>query len=284
MKTFICPTCKSEWPENYCPECAHAIDSLLVQRAPPTGATQVENPTVSSLSTSHRNAPPEQAPPQRVRLGPIIRDVLIIMALLFIGPWAVDMTWHANMLAMVAAGLLLGTVGFIIAGCLAVGNRWRHLFYVAIGVWLMSILNVLFGPFGIFQWLLSIITDALMMGVGGSLSFLFKRDGTTRPKTGVEAPTTVRQGFNPAIFVLACIIIGILTAFFSFPDGKAEHLGLTLEGCFIGAIAGSIVGRIFAWASQFVYNKFGAKGRTLFLSVAMIAIIGFAIWVRASLQ
>jgi hypothetical protein len=107
---------------------------------------------------------------------------------------------------------------------------------------------------------------------------------TTTPKTRVEPPTTGRQVFSPAIFVLACIIIGILTAFFSFPDGKAEHLGLTFEGCFIGAIAGSIVGRVFAWASQLVYKKFGAKGRILFLSVAMIAIIGSAIWVRATLQ
>jgi hypothetical protein len=244
----------------------------------------VEKPKVSSESASQRIAPPVQAPTEGVRFGPIVRDVLIVMALSFIGGWAVDMTGHGNFLAIAAAGDLLGTVGFIIAGCLAVGNRWRHLFYVAIGFWLGSIVNVLFGPFGIFQWLLSILTIALMMGVGGSLSFLFKRDGATRPKTGVEPPTIERQGFSPAIFRLACIVIGILTGFAALPNGKAEHPLLTLQCCFIGAIAGNIVGAVLAGASHLVYKKFGAKGRTLFLSVAMIVVICLGIWAGASLQ
>jgi hypothetical protein len=281
---FICPTCKIEWPENYCPDCAHTIESLLAQPSPPTGASPVEKPTVLSESTSHRIAPPEQAPPQGVRLGPIVRDVLIVMALSFIGGWAVDMTGYGNFLAIAAAGDLLGIVGFIIAGYLAVGNRWRHLFHVAIGFWLGSIVNVLFGPFGIFQWLLSILTVALMMGVGGSLSFLFKGDGATRPKTGVEPPTTGGQGFSPAIFRLACIVIGILTGFSALPNGKAEHPLLTVQCCIIGAIAGNIVGAVFAGASHLVYKKFGAKGRTLFLSVAMIAVICLGIWVGVSIQ
>lgn len=33
MKTFTCATCKNEWPENYCPVCAHTIDRATIQQA-----------------------------------------------------------------------------------------------------------------------------------------------------------------------------------------------------------------------------------------------------------
>jgi hypothetical protein len=31
---YTCSTCKNEWPENYCPACAHTIDRSLVQQMP----------------------------------------------------------------------------------------------------------------------------------------------------------------------------------------------------------------------------------------------------------
>ena len=102
-------------------------------------------------------------------------------------------------------------------------------------------------------------------------------------KNSTEQATPERQSFSPSIFRWACVVIGILTAFFGLPDGKAEHQLLTLKVCFVGVIAGSLVGGVFAGASHLVYKKFGANGRTLFLSAAMIAVICLGIWVRACL-
>lgn len=128
--------------------------------------------------------PPIVQPPpptdQQVRVGPILRDIVIIVALTFIGGFIVGVagapTSSRGMLALAASNLLLGTVGFVISGCLAVGSRWRHLGYVGLGVWLAGLMNVLFFGVGIVQWFFSIIAVALMMGVGGAISYVFKKD------------------------------------------------------------------------------------------------------------
>jgi hypothetical protein len=125
--------------------------------------------------------PPIVQPPppeQRTRPGAILRDVLIIVALTFIGGFVVGVAApprsSRGMLAIAASNLLLGTVGFAISGRLAVGSRWRHLAYVGLCVWLAGLLNVVFFGFSVDQWLVSIIAVALMMGLGGAISYVFK--------------------------------------------------------------------------------------------------------------
>jgi hypothetical protein len=50
---YTCSTCKNEWPENYCPACAHTIDRSLVQQMPsippplPVGLTSESNTKAS---------------------------------------------------------------------------------------------------------------------------------------------------------------------------------------------------------------------------------------------
>jgi len=121
-------------------------------------------------------------PEQGVRFGPIARDVLIVAVLTAIGGVAVglaadkaDMSSPRFVWGVAASNVLLGSVGFVIAGCLAKGNRWRHLAYVAVGVWLFGLLNVVIGMISLGQWLFSALFVALIMGVGGGLSFAFKR-------------------------------------------------------------------------------------------------------------
>ena len=115
-----------------------------------------------------------------MRVGPILRDIVIIVALTFIGGFVIGLaaapTSSRGMLAIAASNLLLGTVGFVISGCLAVGSRWRHLAYVGLGVWLAGLMNVLLFGFSIAQWFFGIIGVALMMGLGGAISYVFKRD------------------------------------------------------------------------------------------------------------
>jgi hypothetical protein len=83
---------------------------------------------------------------------------------------------HRSMLAIVASNLLLGTLGFTISGCLAPPGRWRHLLLVAAGAWLASLINVAFFVLSLPQWIGGAIFIAIMMGFGGALSYVFKRD------------------------------------------------------------------------------------------------------------
>lgn len=122
----------------------------------------------------------EPSRPPSVRLGPVLRDVAIIFVLTAMGGVIARFVPREDpaetpIMAIAVSNFLLGTVGFIISGCLATGNRWRHLAYVALGAWLASIINVLFFGFPIQQWMLSAFFMALIMGVGGGLSFIFKR-------------------------------------------------------------------------------------------------------------
>jgi len=118
----------------------------------------------------------DNPPPQRIRFGPIVRDVLIVLVLCFIGLFFVALAGYRSSLAVGASNLLFGTVGFAISGYLAVGNRWRHLFFVAIGVGLVSLIRELLVGLDIVLWLCTIIFVVLMMGLGGAVSFIFRKD------------------------------------------------------------------------------------------------------------
>jgi hypothetical protein len=130
-----------------------------------------------------------QTPPpteQRVRVGPIIRDVAIVWVLTAMGGFVAGIATgglqrdaQRFMLAVAVSNLLLGTVAFTIAGCFAPPRRWRHLAIVAVGAWLTSLINVMFFGVGIAQWIGGAIFMAIIMGIGGAISYVFKRD--TKP-------------------------------------------------------------------------------------------------------
>ncbi|HZO51982.1 MAG TPA: hypothetical protein VFB63_04665 [Bryobacteraceae bacterium] len=127
-----------------------------------------------------------QPPPpteQGVRILPIVRDVAIVWILTAIGGFVAGLATAGTqedprraLLAMVVSNFLLGTVAFTIAGCLAPPNRWRHLAFVALGAWLTSLVNVVFFDVTIVQWATGLIFMSFIMGIGGSLSYIFKRD------------------------------------------------------------------------------------------------------------
>ena len=133
---------------------------------------------------------------QRVFVGPIIRDVIILWVLTGIGGFAAGLATGGPqrdaqqfIIAVAASNLLLGTVGFTVVGCLAPPNRWRHLAFVALGVWITSLINVVFFGVGLAQWIGSAIFMAIVMGIGGAISYLFKRNGKPYVHRG---PSTTR--------------------------------------------------------------------------------------------
>ena len=99
-----------------------------------------------------------------MRVGPIIRDVIIVWILTAMGGFVAGLATGGPqgdaqrfMLAVTVSNFLLGTVAFTIAGCLAPPPRWRHLGLVAAGAWLTGLLNVVFFHFTVPQWIGSAI-------------------------------------------------------------------------------------------------------------------------------
>ena len=129
--------------------------------------------------------PPTQLP-QQVRIGQVVRDIILVWIFTAIGGFVVGLATAAGgpqhdpqryILALAASNILLGTLAFTIVGCLAPTPRWRHLAFVALGSWVSSLINVLFFGFSIGQWIFTAFGMAIMMGLGGALSYLFKKDG-----------------------------------------------------------------------------------------------------------
>ena len=112
------------------------------------------------------------------QFGAIALDVGIVSGLTFIGGFIVGATAKSGgevLIGLIWASLFLGSVGFTIVGCRAKDNRWHHLAYVAVGTWLISIVNVMLGFSSLSQWFVSSFFVALMMGTGGVLSLVFKK-------------------------------------------------------------------------------------------------------------
>jgi len=110
-----------------------------------------------------------------VRWKAFFRDVAIIFGLTLFSGFLIGLAGGEGgrrVLAIALSNLIFSTIGFLISGCLTKVNRWRHLATVVAGVWILGLINLLFGVTPI-QWALSIVFIVLTAAVGGALSFLF---------------------------------------------------------------------------------------------------------------
>lgn len=107
----------------------------------------------------------------------VVRDVVIVTIFLAIGGFIIGSTAGiVTKQAMVVPSLLLGTLGFCLCGCLIVENRWKHLFIVALGVWLLNCLPQLPSlPFSVLAWVLNVAIIFVPMLIGGTLSLALAR-------------------------------------------------------------------------------------------------------------
>jgi len=115
-----------------------------------------------------------------VNFGKVLGDVGLILLLTAAGGLIVGMlTADANledMFIMVGlSNLVLGTIGFVISGIKTTSNRWQHLFAVAVGVWLFSLINVLLGIGSLSTWMIAAILILAMMTIGGAVASAIKR-------------------------------------------------------------------------------------------------------------
>ncbi len=107
----------------------------------------------------------------------IARDVSIVFGLVvassFIAVKIIQGTGEeATPLVIGLSNIFWGTVGFTISGCLAKVQRFKHLFMVALGLWLLSFVNVVMGLTQPQVWAVGFLLVLAMMGMGGGLSYL----------------------------------------------------------------------------------------------------------------
>ena len=115
------------------------------------------------------------------KIWPVLRDVIVVTLLSCLGGFIVGFASTSGhnspryIYSLALSNGLFLTIGFTISGCLAIGNRWRHLAIVAAIVWAVSIFNVIFFEFTIIKWLATAIVVAIFALIGGGISLLFKR-------------------------------------------------------------------------------------------------------------
>jgi FtsH-binding integral membrane protein len=114
----------------------------------------------------------------QIRPGAVARDVAIIWVLTLIGGFIVGISTPLGttrfMIGIAVSNTILTTIAFIIIGCLVGENRWKHMTIVTVATWLVSAFNIFLGV-GPTQWFFSIIAMFLFMGIGGGISYLFRK-------------------------------------------------------------------------------------------------------------
>ena len=111
----------------------------------------------------------------------VTRDAIIAFALTFLGGFVIGLSRpdpSFYMLAIAASNLIFLSIGFVISGCLAKNERFKHLIKVALVVWALGLINILFGV-QFKQWIFSIIFILVSMAIGGGISFLFVKSNKT---------------------------------------------------------------------------------------------------------
>ena len=134
----------------------------------------------------------------RIRWSALIRDVSIVFGLVLASSFAAAQIIQAmgeevTALVIGLSNIFWGTVGFTISGCLAKTERFKHLFMVAVGLWLVSFVNVVMGMTPVQFWAVGFLLILLMMGLGGGLSYLFVRTPPPEPSSLPNPPTSLTE-------------------------------------------------------------------------------------------
>jgi len=126
---------------------------------------------------------PPPRPPSGLRIGAVVRDVVILFVLTAIGGAVIGLAVGTSRgrppltspqvaLAVAVSNVLFSAVAFCISGMLTRVHRLRHLAVVAVVTWLLSGLNLFIAPFTLVHWLLGSILLAVAMLVGWGASVL----------------------------------------------------------------------------------------------------------------
>lgn len=112
----------------------------------------------------------------RISVARAVRDALLIFAMTAVPGFIVAFSGRGPApdapdlgLGLLLSGFVFGTVGFVVSGYLVTENRWRHIFFVASGVWLLSVVNVLFFGETLMRWVGEAPGILVMGAIGGGI-------------------------------------------------------------------------------------------------------------------
>jgi hypothetical protein len=116
----------------------------------------------------------------------LARDIAIVLVAMNLGGLVVGfmggvllgpdaMTNPRVQISLAFSSFVFGIVGFTIAGALIKVSRFKHLFIVAVGVWLVSAAALLIAPLTLRQWLWALPFNIMVALIGGGVSFFFVR-------------------------------------------------------------------------------------------------------------
>lgn len=109
----------------------------------------------------------------------VLRDALGIFGMTFCAGFVIGtqrLDPGLSELLISAASFAVILFGFCACGVRAKDNRIPHLFAVAIGLWLLSTINIPLGISTVMQWLLLVLPLILILGsIGGGISYLIAR-------------------------------------------------------------------------------------------------------------
>jgi ankyrin repeat protein len=149
----------------------------------------------------------------------VLRDVCIIWILTALAGFVIRVIYPEIDLIMGAAfaNLIFGSVGFAISGCMAKVNRWKHLFIVAIGVWIVGLINIFIVSISFIEWLFGVIFILFIMAIGGGLSYLFAPTPKSGESNAVQSisgdGTATKSEKSPIILIILLISVSLIAAF-----------------------------------------------------------------------
>lgn len=187
---MFCVHCGSENPENaeFCFKCGRRLFRPQAKIAESQAAPgQLDEPrhcediSGPASEKSEIQVPPLLPTPAHIEIKPlrVLRDVAIITVVFLLGRFIAlkffPPAFLSQDLLAITAGILL-SFGFFISGCLTVENRWKHLWFVALGCCLESLVSLVFLELKFTVWLMGApLGFALVMGLGGAASALVRR-------------------------------------------------------------------------------------------------------------
>jgi len=129
----------------------------------------------------------------------IARDISIVFGLVVASSFAAAQIIQAmgeevTPLVIGLSNFFWGIVGFTISGCLAKVQRFKHLLMVAVGLWLLSFVNVAMGLTRPEVWAVGFLLILAMMGLGGGLSYLIVKTPQAAEPPAVEPARPAGEG------------------------------------------------------------------------------------------
>lgn len=155
-----------------------SIPDIKSAPPPPTVSQKQSGPPERPLTTS----PQQKKQSDDLISWRVVRDLFIVIGMQAVGIFIVCLyrAFAGEPQSNDALGLpclIFGIVGFAISGSLAAGNRWEHLVKVAIFTTVAyTLLSTSFlNDTSFVRLLMNVAVAFLMMGLGGALSYLFKK-------------------------------------------------------------------------------------------------------------